>query len=124
MYACIRRTGRGFFEEVCALNDQACISSDPSPPSHSWIASCLYCLCLTRFLPLTAVKVYSLLAYLVLANKLQGGEIGHPPLPKGQDMQHPVCGLLRISIPGTSVNKLQDAPLNGLSSLSGVKWPE
>jgi hypothetical protein len=25
---------------------------------------------------------------------------------------------------GTSVNKLQDAPLNGLSSLSGLKWPE
>ena len=79
MYACIHETGRGFFEGVCALSDQACISSDP--PCHSWIASCLYCLCLSRFLPLTAVNVYSLLPYLVLGNKLQGVEIGHHLLP-------------------------------------------
>jgi hypothetical protein len=80
MYACVPEIGGGFFEGVCALNDQNCISSDPPPPCHSWIASCLYCLCLTRFLPLTAANVYSLLRYLVFGNKLQGGEIGHPPL--------------------------------------------
>jgi hypothetical protein len=103
MYACILRTVAGFFSEVCALRDQRCISSDP--PCHSWIASSLYCLRLTRFLRLTGVNVYSLLHYLVLGNKLQGGKIGHPPLPKGQAMQHPVCGLLRIPLPRTSVNK-------------------
>jgi hypothetical protein len=81
MYACIHETGGGFFEGVRALNDQACISSDPPPPCHSGIASCLYFFCLTRFLPLTAVNKHSRLPYLVLGNKLQGGEIGHPPLP-------------------------------------------
>ena len=35
----------------------------------------------SRFLPLTAVNVYSLLPYLVLVTKHQGGEISHPPLP-------------------------------------------
>jgi ribosomal-protein-alanine N-acetyltransferase len=39
MYACICETGRGFFEGGRALSDQACISSDPPPPCHSWIAS-------------------------------------------------------------------------------------
>ena len=67
------------FSGVHALNEQACISSDP--PCHLWIASCLYCLCLSRFLPLTEVNVYSLLPYLVLGNKLQGVEIGHHLLP-------------------------------------------
>jgi hypothetical protein len=79
MYAYIREAGRGFFEGVCALRDQACISTDP--PRHSWIASCLYCLRLRRFLPLTAVNKLSLLPYLVLGNELQGGEIGHLALP-------------------------------------------
>jgi hypothetical protein len=69
MYACISETGRGFFAEVCALSDQARNSSDP--PYHWWIASCLYCLRLSRFLPLTAVNVYSLLHYPVLGNKLE-----------------------------------------------------
>ena len=79
MYAWTSEIGRGFFEGVHALSDQVCISSDP--PCHLWIASCLYCLCLSRFLPLTAVNVYSLLPYLVLGNKLQGVEIGHHLLP-------------------------------------------
>jgi hypothetical protein len=81
MYACILETGRGFFEGVCALNDQACIFSDPPSPCHWWIASWQFCLRITRFLPLTAANVCSVLPYLVLGNKLQGGEIGHPPLP-------------------------------------------
>jgi hypothetical protein len=50
-------------------------------PARSWIASCQTCIHLTRFLSLTAANVYSLLQYLVLGNKLQGVEIGHPPLP-------------------------------------------
>jgi hypothetical protein len=77
MYACIPEIGGGFFEGVHALNDQACISTDPPPPCHSWIASWQYCLRLSRFLPLTAANVYSLLPCLVLGNKLQGGEIGN-----------------------------------------------
>ena len=81
MYACVGETGRGFFAGVCALSDQECNSSDPPLPCHSWIASCRYRLRLTRFLPLNAVYDYSLLQYLVLGNKLQGGEIGHSPLP-------------------------------------------
>ena len=81
MYACIREIVRGFFGGVCALSNQACISSDPPPPCHSWVASCQTCLRLTRFLPPSVVYVYSLLPYLVLGNKLQGGEIGQPPLP-------------------------------------------
>ena len=80
MYACFHETGRGFFEGVHALNDQACISTDPPPPCHPWIASCQYCLRLTRFLPITAVNKHSLLHYLVLGNNLQGREIGRPPL--------------------------------------------
>jgi hypothetical protein len=80
MYACTYETESGFFGGVCTLNNQVCISSDPPRPFHSWIASCLYCLRLGRFLPLSAVYVYSLLQYLVLGNKLQDGEIGHPPL--------------------------------------------
>jgi hypothetical protein len=81
MYAYIPEIGCAFFEGVRALNDQVCISTDPPPPYHSWIASYLYFFYLIRFLPLTAVNVYSLLLYLVLGDKLQGGEIGHPPLP-------------------------------------------
>jgi hypothetical protein len=38
MYACNLETGRGFFEGVCALSDQDCISSDP-PPHTSRIDS-------------------------------------------------------------------------------------
>jgi hypothetical protein len=41
----------------------------------------VYCFRLSRFLPLTAVNKHSLLQYLVLSNKLQGGAIGHPLLP-------------------------------------------
>ena len=74
MYACTYETEGSFFAGVCALSDQARIPSDPPPPCHSWIASCLYFFYLTRFLPLTAVNVYSLLRYLVLGNKLQGGK--------------------------------------------------
>jgi hypothetical protein len=74
MYAYIPEIGRGFFEGVHALNDQACISSDPPPPCHSWIASCQSCLRLSRFLRPTGVNVYSLLQYLVLGNNLQGGK--------------------------------------------------
>ena len=81
MYACNRKTVLRFFSGVCSLSDQTCNSSDLPPPRHLWIASCLYGLRLTRFLPLTAGNVYSLLQYLVFGNKLQGGEIGHPPLP-------------------------------------------
>ena len=73
MYACSCETGRGFFSGVCALRDQACISSDPPPPCHSWIASCKYCLYLTRFLPLNAANPYSLLQYLVLAISRKAG---------------------------------------------------
>jgi hypothetical protein len=40
-----------------------------------------YYLRLSRFLPLTAVNVYSPLPYLVLGNKHQGGELAHPALP-------------------------------------------
>ena len=43
--------------------------------------------------------------YLVLGNKLQGGEIGHPPLLQGQPMQDGGYGLERIFIPHTPVNK-------------------
>jgi hypothetical protein len=68
MYACIPEIGEGFFEGVHALNDQACISTDPPSPCHFWIASCLYCLYLTRFLPLNAANHYSLLQYLVPGN--------------------------------------------------------
>jgi len=81
MYASIPEIGSGFFDGVHALNDQACISSDPSPHCQSWIASCQCCLRLSRFLPLTAVNRYSLLPYLVLGDKVQSGEIGHPALP-------------------------------------------
>ncbi len=81
MYACVLGIGLGCFEGVHALSDQACTFSDPPPPCHSWIASCQSYLYLTRFLPLTGVNVYSLLPYLVLGKKLQGGEIGHPALP-------------------------------------------
>ena len=105
MYACIPEIGCGFFEGVCALSDMACISSDPPLPCHSWIASGQYCLRLTRFLPLSAANVYSLLQYLVLGNKLQGGEMVHPLLPWGQAMQVRVCGVPRI--PFHAVNRLQ-----------------
>ena len=33
MYACIRETGRGFFEVVCALITPARESHDPPPPA-------------------------------------------------------------------------------------------
>ena len=69
MYACTYETESGFFAGVRALSDQACISTDPPPPCYSWIASCQYCLRLTRFVPLTGVNIYSLLHYLVLGNK-------------------------------------------------------
>jgi hypothetical protein len=72
MYACNRETGRGYFEGVCAGGHRLHISSDPPPPCRSWIASCQYCLYLTRFLPLTAANLYSLLQYLVPGNKPQG----------------------------------------------------
>jgi hypothetical protein len=81
MYAYVPETGRGFFGRVCALSDQACISSDPLLPCHWWIASFLYCLRLSRFLSLSAVNVYLLLPYPVLGNNLQGGEIGNHLLP-------------------------------------------
>ena len=81
MYACILEIGRGFFEVVCTLRDQACICTDPPPPCRSWIASCQSCPRLRRFLLLTAANVYALLQYFVLGNKLRGGEIGHPLLP-------------------------------------------
>ena len=81
MYACTYETESGFFAGVCAVSDQACISSDPSPPFHAWIALWQYCLRLIRFLPLAGVNKHSLLPYLVLGNKLQRGEIGYPPLP-------------------------------------------
>src|SRR5215208_1395968 len=106
MYAYIRETGRGFFGAVCALNDQVCISTDPPSPCDSWIASCQYCLRLTRFLPLTGVNVYSLLHYVVLGNKLQVGEIGHPPLPQGQAMQDSGNGVPRIYLPRGSVSSV------------------
>jgi hypothetical protein len=32
MYACTRETGCGFFEGVCALSSQTCISSDHPTP--------------------------------------------------------------------------------------------
>jgi hypothetical protein len=81
MYACIRETKRGFFEGVCAGGHRLHISTDPPPLCHSWIASCLYCLRLSRFLPLTTTNVYSPLQCVVLGHKPQGGQIGHPPLP-------------------------------------------
>ena len=84
MYACILETGRGFFEGVCVLSDQTRISPDPPPPCRSCIASCQYYLRVIWFLPLTAVNAYSLLRYLVVGNKLQGGEISRPPLPWGR----------------------------------------
>jgi hypothetical protein len=67
MYACTYETDSGFFEGVHALNDQVCISTDPPPPCHSWIASCQSCLHLTRFLLLAAANTYALLPYLCLA---------------------------------------------------------
>src|SRR5215208_55797 len=105
MYACIPEIGSGHFEVVCALIDQDFNSSDPPPPCHSWIASCQSCLRLSRFLPLRAVNVYSLLSYLVPGDKLQGGELGHPPLTKGQAVQYCGYGLLRIYLLRTTVNK-------------------
>jgi hypothetical protein len=74
MHAYIRESVGGFLGGVCTLGDHARISSDPTPPCRTGIASCLYCLILRRFLPLTAANVYSLLRYLVLGNKLQGGK--------------------------------------------------
>jgi hypothetical protein len=70
------------FSVGCALSmiRTAFLLTHP-PPCHSWIASCLYRLRLSRFLPLSAVYVYSLLQYLVLGNKLQSGAIKHYPLP-------------------------------------------
>jgi hypothetical protein len=65
MYACISEIGHRFFEGVCALSNQVCISTDPPPPCCSWIASCLYCLRLSRFLPLTGVNVYSLCSHIL-----------------------------------------------------------
>ena len=35
MYACTYETESGFFAGVCALSDQACISTDPPPPCYS-----------------------------------------------------------------------------------------
>jgi hypothetical protein len=32
MYACIRETGRGFFEEVCAPSNASANFCDPPPP--------------------------------------------------------------------------------------------
>ena len=122
MYTYTHESGRGFFERVCALVEQTRISTDPPPPCHLWIASCLYCLCLSRFLPLTAVNVYSRLQYLVLGDKLQGGEIGHPPLLQGQAMQHPVCGVPSISLPGTPVNRLRRAPTAGGGCRLALSW--
>ena len=42
--------------------------------------------------------------HLVLGNKLQGGEIGHPPLLQGQPMQDGGYGLPRRHILGACVN--------------------
>src|SRR5215208_2977967 len=67
MYACIPEIGGGFLGSVCTLSDQGCISTDPPPSCHSWIASCQSCIRLTRFLPLTTANVYSLLHILCLA---------------------------------------------------------
>jgi hypothetical protein len=96
MYACIPEIGGGFFEGWADKGNQPPTFRDPPPPCRTWIASCLYCLRLTGFLPFTAVYVYSLLQYLVLGNKLQGGEMVHPLLPWGQAMQVRVCGVPRI----------------------------
>ena len=80
MYACTLENGRGFFEGVHALSDQACISSDPPHPAiRGSLHACS--VCLSRILPLTAVNVYSLLQYLVLSDKLKGVEIGYLLLP-------------------------------------------
>src|SRR5687767_9540333 len=103
MCACVPEIGGRFFGGVCALKDQACISTDP--PCHSWIASWQYCLRLSRFLPLTAANLYLLLPFLVLGKKLQGGKIGHPLLPQGQAMQDRGYRLLRIYLPRTPANK-------------------
>jgi hypothetical protein len=35
MYACIRETGRGFFEGVCAPSDATAIFRDPPPPRNA-----------------------------------------------------------------------------------------
>jgi hypothetical protein len=40
----------------------------------------------------------------VPGNKLKGREIGHPPLPQGQAMQHPASELRRIALPRTPLN--------------------
>jgi hypothetical protein len=66
MYACIYETGGGFFEGVCALSDQACISSDPPSPAirgslHGSTVS------VNQVSASTAANLYSLLPYLVLA---------------------------------------------------------
>jgi len=66
MYAYILETGRGFFEGVCALNERACISSDPPSPAirgslHGSTVS------VDQVTASTAANLYSLLPYLVLA---------------------------------------------------------
>jgi hypothetical protein len=81
MYACVCGIGRGFFAGVCALNDQACISSDPTPTLPF----------VDRFMPVLSLSKQvsashrrdSLFTvpHLVLGNKLQSGEMDHPPLP-------------------------------------------
>jgi hypothetical protein len=81
MYACTYET-EGSFSRWCVLSMiRAALLLTHIPPCHSWVASCQYSLYLSRFLPITTVNVYSLLQYLVLGNKLQGGETSHPPLP-------------------------------------------
>jgi hypothetical protein len=59
------------FSRGCALSviRPAFLLTHP-PPHNSWIVSCQYCLRLSRFLPLIAANVYSLLQYLVLGDKL------------------------------------------------------
>jgi hypothetical protein len=105
MYACVLEAGRGFFEGVCALRDLACISTDPPLPCHSRIASCLYCLRLSRFLPLTTVNLYSFLQYLVLAKSRKEWQLALLRPDRGEAMQDSGYGLLRISLLGTALNK-------------------
>ena len=76
-----RTKPRAVFREGVLSMIRAALLLTHTPPCHLWVASCQYSLYLSRFLPVTTVNVYSLLQYLVLGNKLQSREIGHPPLP-------------------------------------------
>jgi hypothetical protein len=89
MYACTYET-EGSFSRGCALSviRPALLLTHPLP----FVGRFMPVLTPSQqVLPLTTVNVYSLLPYLVLGNKLQGGGIGHPASHRGR-----LCSILYV----------------------------